>query len=353
MAVGSLSATATFAVAQSAFIAVNSSDTRASSTARACSSSGDLRCSSPSVVLGSSFFTRNNGIQARTFQETVLGNTYFTPSNGRRQGGGGALTAEMNIFDRVARIVKSYTNAALSAVEDPEKMLDQTVDEMADDLAKMRQATAQVLATQKILENKYKQAAQTSDDWYKRARLALEKGQEDLAREALKRKKDYEESAKGLKAQLEQQSSTVNKLVSSTRLLEEKISEAKAKKETLKARAQSAKTSQKVNEMLGNMNTSSALTAFDKMEEKVIALEAQSEALTEMNSDDLANKFALLETGDVDDDLAQLRRDMLSTSQRSGELPAGRSPPTAGTMSVKELELEAELQELRKRAAEF
>eukprot|EP00475_Leptophrys_vorax_P031149 TRINITY_DN47107_c0_g1_i1.p1 TRINITY_DN47107_c0_g1~~TRINITY_DN47107_c0_g1_i1.p1 ORF type:complete len:354 (+),score=56.71 TRINITY_DN47107_c0_g1_i1:87-1064(+) len=257
-------------------------------------------------------------------------------------GNGGALAAQMNIFDRVSRIVKSYTNAALSSLEDPEKMLDQTVEDMQNDLIKLRQATAQVLASTKMLENKYKAAQQNSDDWYARAKLALEKGEEQLAKEALKRRKEFEENARSLESQLAQQQGTAEKLISNTRLLESKISEAKAKKDTLKARAQSAKTQQKVNELVGGISTSSSLAAFEKMEEKVLALEADSEAVGQLTSDDLSSKFALLEAGTVDDDLAALKREML---------PPGRSE--APRPSLKDLEVEAELNELRRKAREF
>jgi phage shock protein A len=89
---------------------------------------------------------------------------------------------------------------------------------MNDDLTKMRQATAQVLASQKRLENKYKAAEQASDDWYRRAQLALQKGDEDLAREALKRRKSYADNASSLKAQLDQQKGVVENLVSNTRV---------------------------------------------------------------------------------------------------------------------------------------
>ncbi|CAI7880232.1 unnamed protein product [Closterium sp. NIES-53] len=262
---------------------------------------------------------------------------------------GGALAAEMNIFDRVSRIVKSYTNAALSSLEDPEKMLDQTVEDMQNDLIKLRQATAQVLASTKMLENKYKAAQQSSDDWYARAKLALAKGEEELAKEALKRRKEFEENARSLESQLEQQQSTADKLIGNTRLLESKISEARAKKDTLKARAQSAKTQQKVNELVGGISTSSSLAAFEKMEEKVLALEAESEAVGQLTSDDLSSKFALLEKGSVDDDLEALKMDMLLPDKKSSSsLPAGRSQK-----SLKELEVEAELNELRRRAREL
>ncbi|CAA6673750.1 unnamed protein product [Spirodela intermedia] len=265
--------------------------------------------------------------------------------------GGGALGAQMNLFDRLTRVVRSYANAILSSVEDPEKILEQAVLEMNDDLTKMRQATAQVLASQKRLENKYKAAQQSSEDWYRRAQLALAKGDEDLAREALKRRKSYADNASSLKAQLDQQKGVVENL-----LLESKIQEARSKKDTLKARAQSAKTATKVSEMLGNVNTSSALSAFEKMEEKVMAMESQAEALNQLTTDDLEGKFALLESSSVDDDLASLRKE-LSGSSLKGELPAGRSTVSSGSSSsgfpFRDAEVESELNELRRKTKEF
>ncbi|KAK9141249.1 hypothetical protein Scep_010930 [Stephania cephalantha] len=228
----------------------------------------------------------------------------------------------MNLFDRFARVIKSYANSVISSLEDPEKILEQTVLEMNDDLIKMRQATAQVLASQKRLENKYKSAQQASDEWYRKAQLAIQKGDEDLAREALKRRKSYVDNASNLKAQLDQQKNVIESLISNSRILESKIQEAKSKKDTLKARAQSAKTATKVNEMLGNVNTSSALSAFEKMEEKVLAMESQAEALNQLTTDDLEGKFSLLESSSVDDDLASLKKE-LSGSALKGNLPPG------------------------------
>ncbi|CBI24644.3 hypothetical protein VitviT2T_007554 [Vitis vinifera] len=257
----------------------------------------------------------------------------------------------MSLLDRFARVVKSYANAIISSMEDPEKILEQTVLEMNDDLIKMRQATAQVLASQKRLENKYKAAQQASEDWYRKAQFALEKGDEDLAREALKRRKSYADNASALKAQFDQQKNVIENLVSNTQLLESKIQEAKSKKDTLKARAQSAKTASKVNEMLGNVNTSNALAAFEKMEEKVLTMESQAEALGQLTSDELDGKFASLESSSVDDDLANLKKE-LSGSSKKGELPPGRASVSSTSMALpfQDTELERELNELRQKA---
>uniref|UniRef100_A0A1D1YEC2 Putative membrane-associated protein, chloroplastic n=1 Tax=Anthurium amnicola TaxID=1678845 RepID=A0A1D1YEC2_9ARAE len=299
--------------------------------------------------LKTSFF--NGGVGSLKASGIQLSNPNRLKCGGH---GGGILGAQMNLFDRVARVIRSYANAILSSVEDPEKILEQAVLEMNDDLTKMRQATAQVLASQKRLENKYKAAQQASDDWYRRAQLALAKGDEDLAREALKRRKSYSDNASSLKTQLDQQKGVVENLVSNTRLLESKIQEARSKKDTLKARAQSARTATKVSEMLGNVNTSSALSAFEKMEEKVMAMESQAEALNQLTSDDLEGKFALLESSSVDDDLAKLKRE-LSGSTLKGELPAGRTAVSSSNTGFpfRDMEIENELNELRRKAKEY
>ncbi|XP_030471778.2 membrane-associated 30 kDa protein, chloroplastic-like isoform X1 [Syzygium oleosum] len=316
-------------------------------TLPASSSSGDGLLCVAKKPLATSFF--NGG--AGALRVTKLRIARCKGSDCQRRGGG-ALGSRMNLFDRFARVVKSYANAVISTFEDPEKILEQTVLEMNDDLIKMRQATAQVIASQKRLENKYKAAEQASEEWYRKAQLALQKGEEDLAREALKRRKSYADNASALKAQYDQQKTVVDNLVSNTRLLESKIQEAKSKKDTLKARAQSAKTATKVSEMLGNVNTSNALSAFEKMEEKVMAMESQAEALGQLTSDDLEGKFALLEGSSVDDDLENLKKE-LSGSSKKGELPPGRTVPASTSRSLQDSDIERELNELRQKAKEF
>jgi len=255
----------------------------------------------------------------------------------------GSLVVQANLFDRVGRVAKSYANSLINAAEDPEKMLDQTVSEMQDDLIKMRQASAQVLASQKQLEAKTKQAQTTSDEWYRRAQLALQKGDEDLAREALKRRKGFQETADSLGTQLASQKEVTEKLIANTRMLESKITEAKSKKDQLKARAQSAKTQKQVQEMVGGLSNSSALAAFDRMEEKVMKLESESEATSMLvGGDSLDLEFAALEAGSVDDELASMKKRITGdVNQKVGEVNK--------KMSAIDLEME----ELRRKAKEL
>lgn len=257
---------------------------------------------------------------------------------------GTALVIQANLFNRLGRVIGSYANSLVSAAEDPEKILDQAVLEMQEDLVKMRQASAQVIASQKQLENKYKQAQATADDWYRRAELAMSKGDEELAKEALTRRKSYQENADSMQVNLEAQKEAVEKLIANTRFLEAKMAEAKSKKDTLKARAASAKTNKQVQDLVAGASTSSALSAFEKMEEKVMSMEAEAEAVGMLTAgSDLEDKFKALEGSSVDDELAKLKAGMLGDGGKkgAGALPEGRPVSDA---------IESELEALRRKA---
>lgn len=233
----------------------------------------------------------------------------------------------MGLFDRIWRVIRANINSLIGAAEDPEKILEQAVMDMQEDLIQLRQAVAGAIAAQKRTERQCSQAESTAAEWYQRAQLALQKGEENLAREALTRKKSYQETAAAMKASLGQQNAVVAQLKENMRSLESKISEAKSKKDMYIARARSAKASERLQEMMGNLSTGSALSAFEKMEEKVVQLEARSEAIAELGTNDLEKQFLSLESaGDVDDELAAMKAQMLpgnNTPQlRSGEPPA-------------------------------
>jgi len=147
-----------------------------------------------------------------------------------------------------------------------------------------------------------------------------------LAREALTRKKSYQETATAMKASLGQQNAVVTQLKENMRALESKISEAKSKKDMYIARARSAKASERLQEMMGNLNTGSALSAFERMEEKVMQLESRSEAIAELGTNDLEKKFLSLEGAeDVDSELAAMKAQMLP-GNNTPKLPSGEPP---------------------------
>ena len=234
----------------------------------------------------------------------------------------------MGLIDRILRVIRANLNNLIAQTEDPEKILEQAVEDMQQDMIQMRQAVAGAIASQKRTERQVSQAEATANEWYNRAQLALSKGDDTLAGEALTRRKSALETAKILLPQLAQQNEVVAKLRKEMGMLEGKIAEAKTKKDLYIARARSAQASQKVNEMLGNFHTGSALTAFERMEEKVMRLEAESQAIEQLTGNELENKFAALEAGDdVDEQLAAMKAKLREGSE-SAKLPYNRSQST-------------------------
>jgi len=235
----------------------------------------------------------------------------------------------MGLIDRILRIIRANLNALIGQAEDPEKILEQTVIDMQEDLIQLRQAVAAAIATQKRTERQAHQAQSTADQWYQRAQLALQQGNDVLAREALTKRKSYQETATAMTAQIEQQNSIVGRLKKDMQTLETKIAEARTKKDMYIARARSAQASARLNEMLGGINTSNSLNAFERMEEKVLQLEAQSEAIAELGTDDLQKKFASLEaSNDIDAELAAMKTQLLSGKENPAQLPESSSATT-------------------------
>jgi phage shock protein A len=250
----------------------------------------------------------------------------------------------MGLFDRVSRLVRSNVNSAISQAEDPEKMLEQTVLDMQEELVQFRQAVAQAIASQKRLEQQYNQAQSQANDWYRRAQLALQKGDESLAREALSRKQTFTETANSLKAQLDQSTGQVDTLKRNMTALESKLAEAKTKKEMLKARARAAKATEQLNKTVGQLNTGSAMSTFERMEDKVLQLEAQASATAELTSDTLESQFAMLESGGNVDDELEMMKAQLAGGTPPTSLPAGSTPQAALEAAPA---VDKELEELR------
>jgi phage shock protein A len=256
----------------------------------------------------------------------------------------------MGLFDRIGRVLRSNIGAAVNAAEDPEKMLEQTVTDMQEDLVKLRQAVAGAIASQKRLEQQYNQAQTQSNEWYRRAQLALQKGDETLAREALARKQTFTTTGTSLKQQLDQSTSQVETMRKGLMGLESKIAEAKTKKDMLKARARSAKATEQITQAMGQIDTASAMSTFDRMEEKVLELEARSAAVSELAGDTLADKFAALEAGtDLDGDLEALKLEMgMAPASLPGASPTQESLPAGKETAVNPDLIEAEFEELKK-----
>jgi phage shock protein A len=253
----------------------------------------------------------------------------------------------MGLLDRLSRLVRANLNAFVSDAEDPIKILDQSVADMQEDLVKLRQAVAIAIASQKRLENQANQAREQIQNWLSRAELAVKKGEEDLAREALSRKKTFQETFESLTNQFQSQNGQVEKLKKSLLLLERKIAEARTKKDMLKARAQAAKAQQKIQSAVGDLGGKSAMAAFERMEDKVEALEASGQAALELAGEDLESKFAALEGGDdIEKELETLRSQLKSGVEAIALPPSDLDVNEVKTVEIHEVEVE--LEEMKK-----
>lgn len=227
-------------------------------------------------------------------------------------------------------IIRSFFNDLVNKAEDPEKILEQSVNDMQDELVQMRQAVAQAIAAMKRQEQQYLEADKQATEWERRAMLALQKGQEDLAREALVRRKSQAETASTLKDSIDRQSGQVAALKKNLIAIEGKIGEAKTKKEMLKARIQSAKAQENLNNILGKVSTNSVSGTIERMEEKVLMAEAKASASAELGMDEVENRFKQLEQSNVDEDLAALKAKILTSSPAAPVLePANPSSDDA------------------------
>ena len=220
----------------------------------------------------------------------------------------------MGLLDRISRLVRSNVNHLVNGAEDPEKVLQQTVLDMQRDLVSMRQAVAQAIATQKRTERQCEQAKRTAAEWYNRAQLALQKGDDDTARNALTRRQTYQQTEQTLRPQITQQREVVQQLKANMGQLESKIAEARTQKDMYIARARAAQSSVRLNEMMSGHAAST--NAFEKMEARVLDLEAQAEVSAAMGTDSVEQTFAQLENqGNVEAQLAQLKSKMIEGGQ--------------------------------------
>lgn len=226
----------------------------------------------------------------------------------------------MSLFDRIARLFKSNVNDMIDKAEDPEKMVKQIVEELNQDLLQVKTQVASAIATEKQLYSKYQQLQNDADKWEQKAGLAVDKGEDDLAREALQRKVNAQQAADGFRQQWEEQKKSVAVLKDNLTKLEAKIAEYATKKDLLVARHRRADAEKRIQQTMSRTGNNSAIGAFERMEAKVLENESMATAYGELNSDSLESRFEALGTGTaaVEDALAQLK-----AKKSQPQLPSG------------------------------
>src|SRR5215468_423595 len=205
----------------------------------------------------------------------------------------------MGIFSRLAQLIKSNLNDLISKSEDPEKMLNQVVLDMNNQLVEAKKQVAASIADEKRLAKQLEQEVANAQEWERRAMMALRAGNEELAKDALARKREYDELTATLKDQWTKQKTAVDQLKTALRMLNDKIEEAKRKRNVLIARKKRAEAQKAIQETMSGLRDQSAFETFDRMSQKIDQIEAEAEAGAELageiSGDTLESKFKQLE----------------------------------------------------------
>src|ERR1022692_127094 len=221
----------------------------------------------------------------------------------------------MGIFIRLAQLIRSNLNDLISKSEDPEKMLNQVVLDMGNQLTEAKKQVAASIADEKRLAKQFEQETANAAEWERSAMMALRAGNEELAKEALARKKEHDTLAITFKDQWAKQKAAVDQLKRALRMLNDKIEEAKRKKNVLVARKKRAEAQRAIQETMSGLRDQSAFETFERMAGKIDQMEAEAEAEGEIQEeytgDSLASQFSKLEkTAGAGEDLVALKRKM-------------------------------------------
>ena len=206
----------------------------------------------------------------------------------------------MGIFSRLGTLIKSNINDLISKAEDPEKMLGQVLVDMKNQLVEAKKQVAVAIGDEKRLKKQLDDQGAQARDWERKAMLAVQAGDDMLAKEALTRQKEHEDLCLQFEKQWHMQKDAVDKLKQQLHMLNNKIEEAKRKKNLLVARAKRAEAQKTIQQTMAGISDTSAFDTFERMAEKVDALEAESEAdaelAGEMTGGDLESRFKQLES---------------------------------------------------------
>ncbi len=217
------------------------------------------------------------------------------------------------MFDRLMMMIRSNLDDLVSRAEDPEKMLDQAIYDMQVQLVEAKKQVAVVIADERRLARQAREASSVCVQWERRAEMAVRAGDDNLARAALARKKEHDQLATAFTEQWEAQKRSGEALRSALHGLSNKIDEAQRQRRILIARQRRAQAQAHIANTLSNINAASGLGVLDRMEERVVQMEAQAEAAMDLGSalePSLEAQFRALEAGNVDDELAALKQRM-------------------------------------------
>ena len=220
----------------------------------------------------------------------------------------------MGVFARLSDLLKSNINDLIDKAEDPEKMVKQIIADMQKELTRATQNYGKAKASERLAETKYKDALSVSSDWENKAKAALARGDQNLAKQALSRKVKADADVASYQQMYESISTQTVTIGEQVELLKSKLEEAKSRQAMLIARAQMADTKRQLAAAQGGFDSSSALEKLNRMEEKVQQKEAEADAFAEISGtqqDDLQQTFQQIENEQkVDMELQRLIAEM-------------------------------------------
>ncbi|MCS6800074.1 MAG: PspA/IM30 family protein [Myxococcota bacterium] len=265
----------------------------------------------------------------------------------------------MGFFSRLSQLIRSNLNDLISRAEDPEKMLNQVIADMNTQLVEAKKQVAIAIADEKRLHKQHESELALAAEWERKAMMAVRAGDDELAKQALMRRKEHESLAAQLGEQWQKQKHACEQLKVALRALNDKIEEAKRKKHVLIARKRRAEAMKSIQQTMSGLSDTSAFETFERMAGKIEQMEAEAEAGAELaeeyTGDVLRSKFRRLEqTAGADMELEALKRKMGLIQEAPAPAPA---PPVQARVeteapSPEELaELEAALEELKRREA--
>ncbi|MGQ9692463.1 MAG: PspA/IM30 family protein [Thermaceae bacterium] len=218
----------------------------------------------------------------------------------------------MGILDRLSRLIRANLNELLKRAEDPEKIINQALEDMRQALREAREKVAEAMAEEKRLRREEESYRDQALLWEGKAKEALKAGREDLAREALKRKKQALDLAEAFKSQAEEQRALIDRLMTQLKGLEAKIQEAESRKKLLIARKKGIVAAEELRRLESRLDAHPALEAFEEMEARILEMEDKHEALKAMDTELSLEKEleALRKDQALEEELARLKREL-------------------------------------------
>jgi phage shock protein A len=224
----------------------------------------------------------------------------------------------MGIFSRMTDIINSNITSLLDQAEDPEKMIRLIIQEMEDTLVEVRSSSARVLADRKAAARRVEQVREEADSWEAKAKLAIDKGREDLARAALQEKRAIEEELTVVEAELTATDEHIAQLNEEVGQLQQKLTDAKSKQKAMLMRTKTVESRIKVKRQMHREALDNAFQRFDQFERRMDNLESQLEVMDmgrEVHPDLAAEIGALEEDERINEELARLKAEMKGTAE--------------------------------------